>query len=228
MSETDKRGNVDSENVGDGWLGVFRRRERNLEMRIAVHAPGTVVSYNPANSTANILMGFLPILDTDLGDAPIPAIVIPKVRVAWPQGGGGMSYDTRPLVLGDTGELSFHDRALERWYLTGASPDPVDGRAHDLADATFVPGLAPDAKALKNTDMTARVIEAPLIKLGAAAIAPSGQLALAAALHTYMVALITAGIPALGDGGAALKTTMLTYLSTNPFTAFATTKTLAK
>lgn len=228
MSETDKRGNVDSENVGDGLLGTLRRRERNLEMRLTVHAPGTVVTYDPVTATAEILMGYLPILDTDVGDVPLPPVVIPNVRVAWKQSGLGTHFETTPLIPGDTGKLSFFDRALENWYLKGGSPDPVDGRTHNMADAVFEPGMAPDLLALKNTDMTAHVIEAPLIKLGAAAVPGVNQLALAAALHAYIVAVITAGVPGAADGGLGLKTTMLTYLAANPFAAFATTKTLAE
>lgn len=165
VSETDKRGHLDAENLGGGLLEALRRRERNVELRIACHAPATVVTYDPATSRADIVLGHVPVLDLPAGDVPQAPVKIPNVRVAWDQDSGG--YDTRPLAAGDTGEVSFHDRALDEWYRKGGSVDPVDGRTHSLADAVFRPGLATDAGVITPpTDQTARVIEHTQIKLG--------------------------------------------------------------
>jgi len=124
--------------------------------------------------------------------------------------------------------VHFADRALDQWYLKGIPVDPEDGRAHDLADAVFVPGLHPDAKTKAATDLTAYVIEHPTrVRLGRTAL-DTAFVALAAQLHAYLVSLITAGVPIATDGGANLKTTMLAYLAANPATAFATTKTVAE
>lgn len=226
----DRRDHLDASAVGETLLDVLRKRDRNLSLAIRVAAPGQVRTYNAATQRADVVLGFRPVREGELRDEPEAPIVIPGVRVAWPRASGGAAYLTLPLQPGDTGLLVFADRALDRWYAQGGAVDPGDARAHSLADAVFYPGLPADSDTITPApDPVAPVIEGPQIKIGRNATAPTGQIALAQALHTYITALITAGAPApSGDGGAALKSTMLAYLAANPFTAFATTKALAE
>lgn len=167
MSSTDRRDHLDASSPAERLPDVLQKRDRNLELRLRVCSPATVVSYDPAVQTAVITLGFLTVEDREDGtETPDPPIQLSGVRVAWEKS-SPTSYDTRPLFAGATGLVFFADRALDEWYRKGGSVDPIDGRAHDLADAVFLPGLSPDAtKIAVATDQTARVIESTLIKNG--------------------------------------------------------------
>lgn len=173
MSATDKRDIVDANAAGESLNDTLKKWRRNTELDLRVAAPGTVVAYNPLDQTAQVTVGFIAIqnVDTPVGnvETPLPPFVVPAARVAWRQ--GATHSDFHPIVPGDTGLLIFADRALDQWILQGGAPvDPVHARAHDLADAIFIPGLAPTAlQATPPVNPAARTIEAPLIALGAAA-----------------------------------------------------------
>lgn len=232
MSATDRRDTIDAGTPGEGLESALKKYLRNLELETYVAGPAQVVSYSPATQTAQLLWGYLPVeaKDTPAGEVeiPYPPMVIPAARVLILQ--GSTHYDQPPILPGDTGLCLVCDRALDQWYLQGGNPvDPIDGRAHDPADAVFLPGLAPDAlRSAPALNPAARTIDAPIIALGSGALPAVGSVALAQALHTYLVAMWTAIVPIALDGGASLKATGLAYLAANPFTAFATTKVLAE
>ena len=232
---TDRRDTIDAPAPGAGLRGLLRRamRERDLSLRVA--CPGTVVAYTPATQTATVTLGFLRVQSTNTPAGEVEVLLPPELvraRVAVVQ--GATHSDHVPIAPGDTGLLLFADRALDQWYQQGGAPvDPVDGRAHDQADAVFVPGLAPDAR--RSAPPTpallaaqARVIDAPQIALGAAAVPGVDNVAIAQLLHTYLVGLVTAAVPVALDGGVSLKASMLTYLGANPAASFAASKVSAE
>ena len=233
MSSTDRRDNPDAQGSGETLTDLLNKRDRNLELRLSVSAPATVVSYNAATQRVSVILGYLPVEDNETAtDVPNQPLKIDNVRVGWPQSGGGTTYDTSPLVAGDTGKMTFMDRALDEWMkkATPVTPalDPVDARAHSLADGIFTPDLAPNSKNISPaTDLTARVLEAPFVKIGRLAVTGPDNLAKALALHTYLVAAVTAAPVVPMDGGAAFKAGLLAYLAANPYTNFQTTKLLA-
>lgn len=220
MGTKDRREVVDSPVPGQGLQEPLRLALRTQALELRVAAPATVLTYTPPN-VVNVTLGYLPVqainppVATAPDEVPLPPVVVPNVRVGWMQ--GATHSDFAPLVPGDHGLLLFCDRALDAWYLGGGAPvDPIDGRAHDLADAVFLPGPAvPDARVkLPPLNPAARTIDAPVINLGAAAVGPADAVVTATTLHAYLTALITAAIPAALDGGAGLKATMLAFLAT--------------
>lgn len=179
MSTTDGRDNVDAPAPGSGLRGYVRRELRNHELALRVAAPCTVVAYDPATQIAQCTVGYLQVQSVDtpgVGEVEVPLRPdVVNARVAVVQ--GATHSDHVPIAPGDTGLLVFLDRALDTWLAqtTPAPPapipmDPIDGRAHDMADAVFIPGLAPDDfRAAPPSNPLARTIEAPVIALGAGA-----------------------------------------------------------
>lgn len=197
MSSQDRRETLDAASALERLTTSLERRERNLALEINVACPATVVAFDPATSRVTVTLGFLRVEDdAQTGiETPLPPIQIQQVRVKWPRTAGGLL--SFPIVPGDTGNVVFADRALDLWYKAAGSPvDPIDARAHDLADCWFEPGLAPDATA-PVTDMTGAVLDsATLIKLGAAAAS--------FALHgTEVHAAFTAWCSAMAAAGTA-------------------------
>lgn len=197
MSETDDRGHQDAGAVGSALWTLTRQVVRNLLLDLAVAQPGTVVSYDPATQRARVTLGFRKVEDRtpEVADAPQE---LSGVRVCWPM--TSTSYDTAPLLTGSTGIVLFLDRAMDVWYRQGGSVDPVDARAHSQADAVFLPlGLVPDS-AVSPTDVTGRVIEAVLVKIGknAADFTYKGTTinAVVAGLNTTLSAVPAASDPA--------------------------------
>jgi hypothetical protein len=206
MSATDRRDTIDAAAAGEDLPDVLRKHGRNLELELRVHMPATIVSFNAATQTATVLAGFLMVEDQGV-EIPDQPIQISNVRVEFPRSAAGTCFDTWPIVPGDTGILSFHDRALDEWYRKGGAVDPIDARAHSLADATWRPCLAPDATALSAVDATARVIEhATLIKIGkaATAFAAKADLVLTELTALYNHALTHTHPHAMGPTGVAV------------------------
>jgi hypothetical protein len=168
MNDDDDR--VDGAAVSASLDALLARWRRNIEMDLRVAMPARVISYNPATQKATVRGEVLPVRKVEDEDVPDPPIVFPEIPVRWRRSMGGLAYDTDPLLPGDTGHVTFTDRALSVWLQQGnpgTAIDPVSGRTHDLGDAFFEPGLHTDTDPIvPPTSQTARVIEAPLIKLG--------------------------------------------------------------
>jgi len=200
-SETDRRDNLDADGGGD-LLELYRHRERNLLLAVRTGAPATVVTYNPVDQTVICTVDFLAVesrvIPVDLPDPPTQLLRVP---VEFPRSMAGLAYDSWPIVPGDTGRIACMDRAMDQWRRLGIPTDPIDGRTHSQADAVFVLGLHADVPGVNPTNgpivpppsIVARVIEAPLINLGALATQPvvRGTL-LVAVLTTYATAMAAA------------------------------------
>jgi hypothetical protein len=119
-----------------------------------------------------------------------------------------------------------------RGFSTVKPPPPAAATAHvhgrEDGTATILTTYAP---------LPAMVtIESPApgsIQLGQTAVQPTGAIALAQALHQYLVALFTAaqvaGAANVGAvSGEVEADAALIYLAANPFTAFATVKVVAE
>lgn len=199
--------------------GVLQTLKRSIELDTNVCVPATVVT--ATKDLATIELGFRRILAAT-GEELDP-IKVPGVPISYP--GSGSVYIYWPLVAGDTGVAIFSDRALQKWVKSGGSVDPINSRAHDLADAIFFPGVR-HSKNRPTPPASGLTIEHPSnIRLGSGA---TSKVALAQQIHAYINAMITAAPVAPTDGGASLKAGMLAYLSSTPFTAFAATKVSAQ
>lgn len=78
---------------------------------------------------------------------------IPNVVVCVPHAEDlGLSM-TVPLRVGNEGQIHFAERSLDNWLEKGGvqpPAEPVQPRAHDLADAVFVPGITSVANPITN------------------------------------------------------------------------------
>lgn len=215
-----RRDHIDAETPADRLGDLLARVARRVALDIHVSVPATVVSYNATTQRATVTLGFRAVEDGAV--SPDPPIQIANMPVRWERGVD--SYDTRPLAAGATGQVFFADRALDEWLRQGGSVDPIDARAHSLADGVFYPGVGPSPIS-PPPNPAARVIEAPVIMLGSTA---TLHAALAETLHAYLLAMITAAPVTPTDGGAAFKAGLISYLGANPPAGFATTKVLAE
>ena len=64
------------------------------------------------------------------------------------------------------GELHVNDRSIQKWLLSGTQDDPERMWTHALSESVFYPAPLPAPNKLPPTDLTAHVIEGPLVKLG--------------------------------------------------------------
>lgn len=233
---TDARDTIDTAAPGTGLGGFVDRRIRAALLDTRVAAPGTVIAYTPATGTAQVAVGYLRIRTTEVAgqevEVPEPPEIVPRARVAILQ--GSTHSDHPPILPGDTGLLIFLDRALGLWAQSPAVPaipiDPVHSRAHNAADAVFLPMLAPDAtKAAAPANPAARVIDAPLIQLGS--VAPASEFLLqgttlasaAAGLHATLFAVPQPAVTpvettALANANAVAILALLTAIIAAPCT----------
>lgn len=204
---TDDKDKVDGAGALAQLDDLLRLHRRALELDLRVAMPATVLAYNPATQRADVQLGLVPVLFVGDDEVPQPPIVCPQVPVLWV--GGSLGYVTTPLVPGDSGLVIFADRCLARWLLTGAPEDPINGRTHSLGDGIFLPGVrATPTQIEPPTDLTASVVEGPLVRLGSAASsgvvldAGGAQAAIdaaIAALGVFTPAAIPPGTPVAND-----------------------------
>ncbi len=223
---TDTSDRVDGANVDPGLEALVMLAKRLVDIELRVHAPARVVAFDPATCKATVRIEMLPVNDVRGEDVPDIPITLPMIPVRYVRASLGGA--TIPLVPGDTGHVSFSDRALAAWLQNGnpvAPVDPESGRCHHLGDAFFEPGLMTDADAAAAgpIDMTATVIDgAALVKLGAAAVQFVALASLVEAqLNTLKAAIAAAPVTPL-DGGAGFKAALVAALAAWPTTTAAT------
>jgi hypothetical protein len=214
---------VDSRGIDPTLDDLLALQRRGIELDLRVAMPAQVVAFNPATQRASITLGLLPVRfvgEEEIVQAPI---MIPGVPVEFQ--GGSLGYIATPVVPGDTGRVTFYDRAIAQWLLLGIPTDPINGRTHNLGDCSFAPGLRhnnnPIAPPL-NPAVT--LVEGPMIQLGVGA---TLHPVLGELLHAYLIAMFTAAPTAVLDGGATFKAALLTYLAANPVTSYLATRVTA-
>lgn len=189
---------VDIEQLSDSLVQLVRQIGRNVALDINVSCPAHIESYNPATQRATVRLGRVPVSYDSSGEEQTEdPILIPGVRVRWPRTSSG--YLTFPLSKGDTGHVIFSDRCLTLWHKKGVPADPVNGRAHALADAIFEPGLSHDGNTIPTTSQTATVLDGTAgIQIGKSAteFALKGT-ALASSITT--IASTLTAVPAAAD-----------------------------
>ncbi len=184
---------------------------RNLELDLRVCAPCSVVAYDSATQRATVMLAALPVAYVEGVETPQPPVVIPEVPVEWL--GGSLGYVTTPLMPGDTGRVTFTDRALAQWLRTGVPSDPLNGRTHNLGDAIFTPGARHNLNPIvPPTSLTNTVVEGPLVSLGVAALSP-------AVLGTEITAALTTLAGVYASTGSAIATAYSAWAAIDPPTA---------
>ncbi len=104
--------------------------------------PGRVIDYNPETRTADIQVE---INKVTADDRVIAAPILYDVPVRWPSAKSCAAIISFPLAAGDTGDLKFAQRSIDEWIETGILT-PEGTRTHDLNDAVFYPGTAPQSE----------------------------------------------------------------------------------
>jgi hypothetical protein len=225
---------------GDGELHqLFVVWARKIGLAIRTATVGTVTAYNPATQEASIRIDHLEVRKVTQSSAPgedpnetnevrvSAPIQLTAVPVAFFGAGDGASYLTFPVTVGCTGMLAVLDRSRDTWVNRTASVavDPVKSAIHSMSDCVFFPGLTPRAQRISPTaSITAAVLEAPLIQLGANAL-PEDTLIKSALLEALDA--FSNAVPVANDGGAAIHTAFKTaYLLVRA--TLATTKVTAE
>jgi hypothetical protein len=129
---------------------IILRAIQTQLMKARVMLPAQVIAIN---SVQNV--NVQPLLKTRYIDGQIKNLPpIQQVPVSMLM---GSDYSIKlPIAVNDIGYVIFCDRSLDNYLAgTGQIVDPQASRAHDYADAVFVPGLVPFAKQLtdKTTDL---------------------------------------------------------------------------
>ena len=152
---------------------LFRLAVRKLQLEMRTHTVGTVVSYNPATQTADVSVDILQVVrDNNTPPSrqnPAPSITQPPIilkDIPVHFQGTQTAYATQPIKTGDKGELHVNDRSIQKWLLSGTQDDPERMWTHALSESVFYPAPLPAPNKLPPTDLTAHVIEGPLVKLG--------------------------------------------------------------
>lgn len=195
------------------------------EVRTAM--PARVESFDHETQTCSVTPCFKNAYpDGEGGTNHLKHPVIPNVKVKYPRGNGCFMYF--PLVKGDYVLLQFCERSLQAWRSKGGVVEPGDLGMFPLDGAVALAGWAPDDDPIEDAHAT-------LMRLGidgdasaqvefAAGQVRAGQgadkaVALAekvrADLNTLKSAISGATIVAQ-DGGASLKSTIVSALSSWP------------
>lgn len=109
-------------------------------------------------------------LDPDSGDRITKlSESVANVPVFFGFGGGGDFSDTWPLKAGDPVFLLIAERSLDEWLATNSGDNaPQDPRRFDVTDAVALPVFGAGELPADAFDAVARVIKAPLTKVGSA------------------------------------------------------------
>jgi len=129
--------------------------------------PARVKSYDSGTQTAELepmIRRPVPQDDGTWTSEDLP--ILPSVKIVFPRGGGDAFAITWPLEPQDHVLVHVTIYSFAAWLRTGEPADPGDLRAHHLANAFGVPGVAPNDKTLDQASDSALVIEGTTIKLG--------------------------------------------------------------
>jgi len=140
MSETERQR---TPTLVETIQALFEGRLSELNTSI----PGKIVSYDYEKNLAVVQ----PVLkrkyvgETEAVELP----TISNVSVCFPR--MGLGHLRIPVNVGDEGQITFQQRSIDKWSISGGMVDPEDARKFSISDATFWPGLNPNNKAIKST-----------------------------------------------------------------------------
>lgn len=188
--------------------------EHDISYDLNCHAIGTIQGFNPANQTASVSINYTKIVNVPDPSAPSqdqnPAYI--QKAIPYPKFadcpvvimGGGSSYLTFPIAIGDECLVLFNDRDIDNWFATGQVAPPATGRLHSFSDAIVLVGLRSTLRSISNYDTTRAVITNGAVQVG---INPNTNLATiknaVTTLNTALQELIT-GIQGATAGGSPI------------------------
>lgn len=122
------------------------------DLRVAL--PGIIHSFDPETVTCTVapaIKGARMASDGSVNSVSYPLLV--DVPVVFPRGGGCTL--TFPVASGDECLLIFADRAIDFWWQSGNTQEPVNSRQHSLSDAFVIPGPQSQVKKISGISTTA-------------------------------------------------------------------------
>jgi len=156
---------------------VFQGITREIMNSLAVAQPATIVNFYPSTQTADVQPNIAKVIqyltDTNGNPQPVygPYPVFPSVPIICLGGGGGAI--TFPITAGDQCMLTFIDKNIDAWWLSGTQGlPPNNARQHDLSDAVAIIGLRSQNNSLSSYSTTdtqvygSSGVTGPLISLG--------------------------------------------------------------
>lgn len=132
--------------------------------------PGEVQSYNQGNQTVDVL----PLIQIWKDGAFVVPKVITGITVAFPQGNGGASSITWPLVKGDVVDLIPQGADISAWKISNVQPNqpPASRRRFSMSDLIAIPGIRSQASTLPGTAIAADglvIASRPFVYMGSSA-----------------------------------------------------------
>lgn len=138
---------------------VFQGITREIMNSLAVAQPATIINFYPSTQTADVQPNIAKVIQylTDTNGNPQPVYgaypVFPSVPIICLGGGGGAI--TFPITAGDQCMLTFIDKNMDAWWLSGTQGlPPNNARQHDLSDAVAIIGLRSQNNSLSSYSTT--------------------------------------------------------------------------
>lgn len=120
----------------DPTLASLLELHRKGTMRqINCHQLGEIVSFNPADQTAEVQLKMTFVMNEEIKTYPL-LIDCPCIILA-----GGEGRVTFPIKAGDSCLVLFNDRDMDNWFASGQTMPPRTNRYHDFSDAIALVGL---------------------------------------------------------------------------------------
>ena len=181
---------------------VFQQITREIMNSLSVAQSATIVKFYPATQTADVQPNIAQVIQylTDANGNPQPNYgpypIFPAVPVVCLGGGGGAI--TFPITAGDQCMLTFIDKNIDAWWLSGTQGlPPNNARQHDLSDAVAIIGLRSQNKSLFSYSTTDTQVygssgpSGPLVSLGTDKVGISNaSMTLLTAMNDLVSALI--------------------------------------
>ena len=122
------------------------------DLRVAL--PGIIQTFDPETVTCTIapaIKGMATASNGSISSINYPLLV--DVPVVFPRGGGCTL--TFPIKKGDECLVIFADRAIDFWWQSGGTQEPVNERQHSLSDAFVIPGPQSQAQKISGISTSA-------------------------------------------------------------------------
>lgn len=178
----------------------------DADFRVAL--PGKVTRVDASKGLVDVK----PLLQSwklDGANARIPVSIPVQCGVPLIYPGGGGLRITFPVKVGDTVQLVFNDRSMDRWKSLNDEVDPMTETAHSLADAVAYPGLRSFKNPWLGVDQAAVTIGTDGTSFVGAGLGPSIRTELDAlwdAVLTHIHTVATTGTATAQTGTAAAET----------------------
>ena len=125
-----------TENSTPTFIEAINALIDNVMVNVHTSIPAIVQSYNPTKKTVDVIPAIKKIAIT--GEA-IELPVLSDIPVAYYQ--TNKFLFSFPLEKGDTVQLIFNERSIDKWRKSGEIETPDDYRKFDLSDAVAYPTL---------------------------------------------------------------------------------------